>query len=119
MGPPQATGALEIPRHQDFDRLLAALIFGSLLLHFGFVFYLHQLDWPRQSDLPDQYWHLMPPRAPPRAAEVPRPAAPGAPARTAQGPGRASGWRRPAAAGRRWAGWRCWRRSAPTASAAS
>jgi hypothetical protein len=64
MGQPEARSVSEIPHGQELDKLLASLILASLVLHFGFVFFLHQLDWPREPEaIPDQYWHLLPPRA--------------------------------------------------------
>src|SRR5258708_36070436 len=87
MGRPRARRASEIPRRQEFDPMLAALIFASLVLHFGFVFYLHQLDWPRQAEeVPEQYWHLLPP--PPPVFAQPRPAAATPAATTAVGRGK-------------------------------
>jgi hypothetical protein len=41
--------------------MLAALIFASLVAHFGFVAWLHHMDWPKESDIPDQYWTMLPP----------------------------------------------------------
>jgi hypothetical protein len=74
----QARSVSEVPRDREFDTLLASLLLASLVLHFGFVLYLQRTDWPREPDVPDQYWHLLPPRAPvfaePRREPAPKPA---------------------------------------------
>jgi hypothetical protein len=59
-----ATRVFGIPRDRQWDPMLAALIYASLVAHFGFVALLHYMDWPREPDVPDQYWHLVPARPP-------------------------------------------------------
>lgn len=89
-----ARSASEIPHDRELDPLLASLLLASLLLHFGFVVYLQRMDWPRESDVPDQYWRLLPPAAPlfvpPRPATPPVAAAPGKVGRPVRGSRKAS-----------------------------
>ncbi len=47
------------------DGRLAAVLLGSFLLHFGFILYLRNIDWPRQQDIediPDRFVQMLVPK---------------------------------------------------------
>ncbi len=50
---------------QNLDWMLVAVVASSFLIHFGFVIYLRNIDWPRKPDieeLPDRFVQMIVPK---------------------------------------------------------
>jgi hypothetical protein len=65
-----AAEGMSVPR-EPFDRRLAVVVWLSFVVHFGFVGWLHQLDWPREVE---PTVRLVVPRPLPLPREKPTPA---------------------------------------------
>src|SRR5262245_29209098 len=50
---------------QNMDWMLVAVVAASFILHFGFVIYLRNIDWPRKPDIeeiPDRFVQMLVPK---------------------------------------------------------
>lgn len=62
---PQLPPSVRSSLMQNMDWMLVAVVAASFLLHFGFVIYLRNIDWPRQPDveeLPDRFVQMIVPK---------------------------------------------------------
>src|SRR5579859_2239790 len=62
---PQLPPSVRSSLMQDLDWMLTAVIGLSFLLHFGFVVYLRNIDWPRKPDIeeiPDRFVQMIVPK---------------------------------------------------------
>jgi hypothetical protein len=71
---PQLPPSVRSSLLQNMDWLLVAVVGASFLLHFGFVIYLRNIDWPRKPDIeeiPDTFVHtIVPPKQEEKKPEV-------------------------------------------------
>jgi hypothetical protein len=70
---PQLPPSVRSSLLQNLDWLLVAVVGASFLLHFGFVIYLRNIDWPRKPDieeLPDRFVQMI---VPPKKIEEKKP----------------------------------------------
>ena len=62
---PQLPPSVRASLMQNMDWMLVAVVAASFLLHFGFVIYLRNIDWPRQPDveeIPDRFVQMLVPK---------------------------------------------------------
>jgi hypothetical protein len=62
---PQLPPSVRASLMQNMDWLLVAVVAASFLLHFGFVIYLRNIDWPRKPDIeeiPDRFVQMIVPK---------------------------------------------------------
>lgn len=70
---PQLPPSVRSSLLQNLDWMLVAVVAASFILHFGFVLYLRNIDWPRKPDIeeiPDRFVHLI---VPEKKIEPPKP----------------------------------------------
>src|SRR5581483_1457398 len=66
---PQLPPSVRSSLMQNLDWMLVAVVAASFLVHFGFVVYLRNIDWPRKPDIeeiPDRFVHVI---VPPKKVE--------------------------------------------------
>lgn len=62
---PQLPPSVRSSLMQNMDWMLVAVVAASFLLHFGFVIYLRNIDWPRKPDIeeiPDRFVQMIVPK---------------------------------------------------------
>jgi hypothetical protein len=62
---PQLPPSVRSSLLQNLDWMLVAVVASSFLVHFGFVIYLRNIDWPRKPDieeLPDRFVQMIVPK---------------------------------------------------------
>ncbi|MCU1279937.1 MAG: putative abductin-like protein, partial [bacterium] len=62
---PQLPPSVRSSLMQNLDWMLVAVVAASFLLHFGFVIYLRNIDWPRKPDIeeiPDRFVQMIVPK---------------------------------------------------------
>jgi hypothetical protein len=62
---PQLPPSVRSSLLQNLDWMLVAVVAGSFLVHFGFVVYLRNIDWPRKPDIeeiPDRFVQMIVPK---------------------------------------------------------
>src|SRR4051812_40869239 len=62
---PQLPPSVRSSLMQNLDWMLVAVIGASFLIHFGFVIYLRNIDWPRKPDIeeiPDRFVQMIVPK---------------------------------------------------------
>jgi hypothetical protein len=70
---PQLPPSVRSSLMQNLDWMLVAVVGMSFLLHFGFVIYLRNIDWPRKPDIedvPDRFVQML---VPPKKVEEKKP----------------------------------------------
>jgi hypothetical protein len=62
---PQLPPSVRSSLMQNLDWMLVAVVAASFLMHFGFVIYLRNIDWPRKPDIeeiPDRFVQMIVPK---------------------------------------------------------
>ena len=62
---PQLPPSVRASLMQNLDWMLVAVVAASFLMHFGFVIYLRNIDWPRKPDIeeiPDRFVQMIVPK---------------------------------------------------------
>src|SRR5262245_16704254 len=62
---PQLPPSVRSSLMQNLDWMLVAVVAASFLVHFGFVIYLRNIDWPRKPDIeeiPDRFVQMLVPK---------------------------------------------------------
>ncbi|MGZ3406975.1 MAG: AgmX/PglI C-terminal domain-containing protein [Caldimonas sp.] len=62
---PQLPPSVRSSLMQNMDWMLVAIVAASFLIHFGFVIYLRNIDWPRKPDIeeiPDRFVQMIVPK---------------------------------------------------------